>query len=351
MTRLTPYTATFAGRKIASGKLSLDLQYKIKQRQLQGENQVIMDKLTLGERVESPTAKDLPLDLAIAILQDSDGRIDLGLPVAGSLDDPTFSYGSIVWKAITNVLTKIVTAPFRALGALFGGGGEKIESIVFEAGVPQLTPPEREKLVKLAEAMGKRPALVLSVGGVYVDADRVALQDVQLRRTVLALAGQRVPERGDPGPVSTQQPKVREALETLYKERVGASDLAALKEGFRSANPGQMEESATGKMMSRLSGLLREKKTLSESEVTQLKGTDFHGVLFERLRAKESIPDERLQALAQARGDGVIETLKSAGVAAERVQLLPAEKAKLEGEAAGNEVPLRMSLEPVKAAK
>ncbi len=117
MTRLTPYMATFAGRKIESGKLSLDLQYKIKQRQLQGENQVIMDKLTLGERVESPTAKDLPLDLAVALLQDSDGRIDLGLPVSGSLDDPEFSYGSLVWKAITNVLTKIVTAPFRALGA------------------------------------------------------------------------------------------------------------------------------------------------------------------------------------------------------------------------------------------
>lgn len=347
MTRLTPYTATFAGRKIDSGKLSLDLQYKIKQRQLQGENQVIMDKLTLGERVESPTAKDLPLDLAIAILQDSDGRIDLGLPVAGSLDDPTFSYGSIVWKAITNVLTKIVSAPLRALGALFGGGGEKIESIVFEAGAPQLTPPEREKLAKLAEAMGKRPGLVLSVGGVHADADRVALQDVQLRRTLLAQSGQRVLEKGDPGPVSTQQPKIREALEALYKERVGASDLAALKEGFRGANPGQLEESMTGKVMSLITGLLREKKTLNESEIAQLKGADFYSVLFERLRAKEVIADERLQALAQARGEGVIEILKTAGVATERVRLLPSEK----GDSANGEIPLRMSLEPAKTNK
>jgi hypothetical protein len=349
MTNLTPYTAHFAGRKIDSGKLSLDLQYKIVKRQLQGENQVIMDKLTLGERVESPTAKDLPLDLAIAILQDSDGRIDLGLPVAGNLDDPQFSYGAIVWKAITNVLTKIVTAPFRALGALFGGGGEKIETIAFEAGARQLTPPEREKVAKLAEAMGKRPGLILSVGGVHADADRVALQDVQLRRAVLTQAGQRVPERGDPGPVSTQQPKIREALETLYKERIGAAELAAMKEGFRSANPGQLEESMTGKVMSRLSGLLREKKTLSEGEVAELKGTDFYSVLFERLRAKENIPDERLQALAQARGEGVVEILKSAGVAAERVQLLAPEKFKPEGESAGKDIPLRMSLEPAKS--
>lgn len=351
MTNLTPYTATFAGRKIDSGKLSLDLQYKIVKRQLTGENRVIMDQLTLGERIESPTAKDLPLDLAIAILQDADGRIDLGLPVAGSLDDPQFSYGAIVWKAITNVLTKIVTAPFRALGALFGGGGEKIEEIAFEAGAPLLTPPEREKVAKLATALGKRPGLVLSVGAAYADADRVALQDIQLRRTVLVRAGQRVPEEGDPGPVSTQQQKIREALEALYKERIGSADLAALKEGFRSANPGQLEEGMTGKMMSRLSGMFREKKTLSADEVANLKGTDFYAVLFERLRDKENIPDERLLALAQKRGEGVTELLLSAGVAPGRVRLLTPEKGKTEEGAAGNEIPLRLSLEPAKSAQ
>jgi hypothetical protein len=144
-----------------------------------------------------------------------------------------------------------------------------------------------------------------------------------------------------------QQPKIREALETLYKDRLGASELAAMKEGFRNANPGQLEESTAGKMMSRLSGLLREKKTLSEGEVAQLKGADFYSVLFERLRAQENIPDERLQDLAQKRGEGVIEILKTAGVATERVQLLAAEK----GESASGEIPLRMSLEPAKTSK
>ncbi|MDP1524499.1 MAG: DUF748 domain-containing protein [Rhodocyclaceae bacterium] len=340
MTRLTPYMATFAGRKIDSGKLSLDLQYKIKQRQLQGENQVIVDRMKLGERVESPTAKDLPLDLAIAILEDSDGRIDLGLPVAGSLDDPEFSYGSIVWKAITNVLTKIVTAPFRALGALFGGG-EKLDSIVFEAGVGQLTPPEREKLTKVASAMSKRPGLLLGISGTYAEADRVALQDVQLRRTILKQIGERVNEARDPGPLSTALPKVRSALEDLYGQRYGASDLAALKEGFRQANPGQLEENVAGKMMSRFSGLLREKKTLSEAEVGQLKGVDFYGLLYERVRAKEAVGDARLQALAQARAEFAVNTLKSAGVAAERIQLRAAEKAEPDE---GN-VPLKLALE------
>lgn len=345
MSRLTPYVATFAGRKIDSGKLSLDLEYKIKKRQLQGENQVIMDRLVLGERVESPTAKSLPLDLAIALLQDSDGRIELGLPVSGSLDDPEFSYGGIIWKAITNVLTKIVTAPFRALGALFGGG-EKIENIAFEPGASQLTPPEREKFSRLAGVLTKRPSLLLTVGGTYAEADRVALQEVQLRRAVLVQAGQRVSEKGDPGPLSTRQPKVQAAIEALYAERVGKSDLAALKEGFRTANPGQLEEGVAGKMMSRLSGLLREKKVLGEDEVARLKGADFHAVLFERLRAREAVGDERLQSLAKARGESAIEALKAVGVPAERLSAIP--PAKAEEEAPGRDVPLKLGLEAMK---
>jgi hypothetical protein len=341
MSRLTPYMATFAGRRIESGKLSLDLEYKIQQRQLKGENQVVIDRLTLGERVDSPGATSLPLDLAIAILQDSDGRIDLGLPVAGSLDDPQFSYGGLIWKAITNVLTKIVTAPFRALGALFGGSGEKVENVAFEPGAKALTPPEREKLLKVAAVLGKRPKLALAVGGIHAEVDRVALQEVQLRRAVLTASGLTLSERGDPGPISLRQPKIQAALESLYAERVGKSDLAALKEGFRSANPGQLEESVGDKVMSRLTGLLREKKTLAENEVAQLKGADFYAVLFERLREKEKLGADVLPALAQARGTGALEILKAGGVAAERMQLLPPEKG--EGSDAG--VPLKLSLE------
>lgn len=344
MTRLTPYTATFAGRKIDSGKLSLDLQYKLKQRHLEGDNKIVIDRLTLGEKVDSPGAVDLPLDLAIAILRDSDGRINLGLPVSGNLDDPQFSYGAIVWQAIRNVLTKIVTAPFRALASLFGGGGEKVEQIAFEAGAPRLTPPEREKLVRLAEALAKRPGLQLMLAGTHAEADRVALQDVQLRRTVLTRMGEKPSERHDPGPLSTGQAKTRDTLESLYAERFGASDLAALKEGFRRANPGQLEEGAGSRMMSRLSGLMREKKTLTEGEVDQLKGADFYGLLFERLRAKEQLGEDALPALAGARAEAALQVLKSAGAGGERVLLQAPERVE-DGEGG---VPLKISLEAMK---
>ena len=340
MTRLTPYSATFAGRRIDSGKLSLDLEYNIRKRQLQSENSVVIDKLVLGERVESPTAKDLPLDLAIALLEDSDGRIDLGLPITGSLDDPQFSYGALVWKVIGNVLTKIVTAPFRALGALFGGGDEKLDSIAFEAGARRLTPPEREKLVKLAAALNKRPALALSVSGTWNTADHLALQDLQLRRTLLERSGQKIEPQGDPGPISTRTPAIQEALEALFADRFGKAELDGLKQGFRNANPGQLEEGLTGRMMSRLAGLVRPPRQLSEGEIGALKGADFHAVLYQRLREKEAIADERLQQLAQARGEATLAALRDAKAPAARISLGAAEK--IAG--ADHEVPLKLGL-------
>ena len=339
MTRLTPYSTTFAGRRIDSGKLLLNLEYKINKHQLQGDNEIVINRLTLGEHVKSPDAMDLPLDLAIAILEDADGRIDLGLPVHGSLDDPQFSYGAIVWKAILNIFKMIATAPFRALASLFGGGA-KIENVYFDAGVANLSPPARENIVQLAGTLNKRPRLAVTVHGTYSDADRVALQDLQLRRAVAAEAGLHVEGHEDPGPISTSSPKVQDALESLFSSRIGSAELAAMKEGFRKANPGQMEEGVTGKIMSRLSGLFRETRTLNEHEVDQLKGADFFAVLFQRLRERETVSDAQLESLGKTRGENTYQSLKAAGAPADRLMLGAAEK----GESDPQGVPLKFDL-------
>lgn len=341
MTRLTPYTATFAGRRIDSGKLSLDLDYTIKQRQLSGENRVVVDSLKLGERVESPQAMNLPLDLAIAILEDSDGRIDLGLPVSGSLDDPQFSYGRIVWKAIVNVLTKVVTAPFRALGAIFGGN-EKLDGLSFEAGKAELSPPEREKLLRFAEALNKRPNLAVGVQGTWSDADVAAMQDLQLRKAIAAKLG--LSTEGDPGAFSPEQPKVQSVLEDLVASRLGNGELAALREGYAQANPGKLDVGTGGKMMSMLTGVLGRKRSLSESEIAQMKGASFHAVLYRHLRAAETIPQEKLLALAKSRGDRVMEALKAAKAPMARISLAAPEKI----EAVGSDVPLKLSMQSLK---
>lgn len=339
MARLTPYAATFAGRRIESGKMSLDLEYKIAKRQLSGQNQVTIESLTLGERVDSPQAKDLPLDLAIAILQDSDGRIDLGLPVSGNLDDPEFSYGQVVWKALANVIGKIVTSPFRALGSLFGGEAA-FDGISFEAGQAGLTAPERQKLIQIAGALGKRPRLALGIHGVFAEADRQALRDLQLRRALATVLDRPVEDEADPGPMATDEPKVQAALEALYTQRGGGAELTALREGFRQVNPERAAEAGKDKVMSRLAGLFREKQTLSESDLARLKDADLHVILYEKLRAKEVVSDERLRALAKLRGEAAMAVLKAASAPVDRISLLDIQQV----EAADDGIPLKLDL-------
>jgi uncharacterized protein involved in outer membrane biogenesis/outer membrane protein OmpA-like peptidoglycan-associated protein len=323
MTRLTPYSATFAGRKIASGKLSLDLEYKVKARQLQGDNQVVMDQLTLGERVESPSAPNLPLDLALAILQDENGKIDLGLPVSGSLDDPQFSVAGIVWKALTNVLTKVVTAPFRALGALFGGGDEQTAKVVFDAGEAELLPPEREKIKKLAQVVAKRPRLALAVHAGYDPAaDGAALRDLSLRRALAAQMGRAVASDEDVGPLSSADPKVRAAVEALYVKRFGAPALQQVQAKFAQANPAPPPADAAGRLVSRLGNLFKATPPpLSAEETAQWKGADLHTRLLERLHGAEPVNDEQLRALGAHRAQVVSRELVADGVAAERIEV------------------------------
>ncbi|PKO73482.1 MAG: hypothetical protein CVU23_02445 [Betaproteobacteria bacterium HGW-Betaproteobacteria-17] len=308
MTAMTPYSGKFAGRRIDSGKLSVDLEYKIKDRQLAGENKFIVDRLKLGERVDSPDAMKLPLDLAIALLQDSNGIIDLDLPVSGSLDDPQFSYGKIIWKAIVNVLTKLVTAPFRALGNLLGVSAEKLESIDFDPGSSALLPPEQEKLKTLVEALAKRPALTLTVEPGYDPAaDRRALQERAMRREAVSVAGIKLADGEAPGPVDVNNFKIQTWLEDRYAERAGKEDYKTLRAGFKGPDAGLMES----EMVERLA---RRFKTRDEGPASA-----FHAELLERLTRQTQVDDSVLVELAAARGKAIQAELLKRGLDGSRV--------------------------------
>ncbi|MCZ8016233.1 MAG: DUF748 domain-containing protein [Limnobacter sp.] len=321
MKNLTAYSGTFANRKIESGKLSMDLNYQIDNQQLNSTNKVIIDKLTLGERVASPQGRDLPLELAIAILEDSNGRIELGLPITGNLNDPEFSYGAIVWKAIGNVLTKIVTAPFRALGALFGGSEEDLGKVTFTAGANTLSPSQKEGLKKLGEALGTRPNLAVTVQGTWAPEDKTALQNVQMRRAVATQAGEKLQPGEDPGPLALNSEAGQKAIEALFEKRFSAGELASLKTGFRQANPGQLQQGTAGKALGQITNLFKDTRELSSSEINALKGKNFHAVLAQKLQDAETVSTTQLQALATQRQIQISAGLAAAGIAAERLKV------------------------------
>lgn len=314
MTRLTPYSAKFAGRRIDSGRLSVDLEYKIQRRQLAGDNKFIVNKLKLGERVDSPDAVNLPLDLAIALLQDSQGVIDLDLPVSGSLDDPQFSYGAIIWKAIVNVLTRLVTAPFRALGALLGIGAEQLEAVGFEPGSSALPPPEQEKLKAVAEALAKRPALTLTVEPGYDPAaDRRALQEMTMRREAAAVAGTEVAAGEAAGPVDVNDYKIQTWLEDRYAEIAGKEAYQTLRAEFRDPDAGVVGRVMESQFLERLG---RRFKTRDAGPPSA-----FHLELLERLTRQTEIRDEALIELARARGQAMREALLGRGLDERRIEL------------------------------
>ena len=353
MVSASPYSMKFAGYKIAEGKISLDLQYKVRDSKLEGNNHIVLDKLTLGERIDSPDALHLPLELALAILKDSDGRIDLGLPVAGDLRDPEFSYGAVVWKAVGNILTKVVTSPFRALGSLFGISGEKLESIEFDPGSASLAPPEREKLNHVAKILTSKPELKLAVPAQYsADADGAALRTVSLRRTVATRAGVRVDAGEQPGPLDIGERKIRSAMRDLYAERFGkdaleqqkkAAEAAAGAAGAAAPAPGADhagkaggKADATGKLsvLQRLGNLVT-----GEPQVADLSG--FYRKLQDKLETSEPLPADALQRLGQQRAAAILAGLKDAGANPASARAGDAEAVSAE---AGQPVALKLGL-------
>jgi hypothetical protein len=137
LTAESPYSGKYVGYGLSKGKLSLDLKYKISKKQLEAENKVLVDQLTFGEKVESSDATSLPVKLAVALLKDRKGRIDIDLPIRGDLKDPDFKYGKAVVSTLLNLLTKIVASPFTLMGSLIPGGGdaEELQYLEFDPGV------------------------------------------------------------------------------------------------------------------------------------------------------------------------------------------------------------------------
>lgn len=166
LTSATPYSGRFAGYKIEKGKLTVDINYKIQNRQLTASHHMVIEELELGDRVDSPDAVHLPVKLAVALLKDRNGVIDLNLPVSGSLDDPKFSLAPLIWKAVVGLLGKIATAPFAVLGRMFGGG-EQLNYIDFAPGSATLDATAQDKLRSLTQALQAKDKLQLDVPVAY----------------------------------------------------------------------------------------------------------------------------------------------------------------------------------------
>ncbi|MBR7629362.1 DUF748 domain-containing protein [Aeromonas popoffii] len=214
LTTFTPYSSTYAGYAIDKGQLSMKLNYKLRGNRLEGNNDITIKKLQLGEKIKSEQAKDLPLGLAIALLSDANGVIQMNLKVKGNLDQPDFSLGNIFWDVLSNTLSKAITSPFSLLASL-AGGTEDLDELLFLPGEPDLTPTQQTKLAKLAQALKERPKLSMNIRGkVNFNEERPILQRQKLERALAKITGAPVDLS-----LLEQDPVLQAALAEAYEAR------------------------------------------------------------------------------------------------------------------------------------
>ncbi|MDP3227073.1 MAG: DUF748 domain-containing protein [Acidovorax sp.] len=200
---LTPYAVKYAGHGIERGKLSVDVNYKVlPSGQLTASNRLVLHQLTFGEPVEG-APNSMPVKLAVALLADRNGVIDLDLPISGSLNDPQFSIGPVIFKVIVNLIGKALTSPFSLLASALGGGDE-MSNVPFAPGSATLTPEAQQNLGKVVKALAERPALKITVTGMAsLQDEREGLQRESLQQKVLAEKRRANP--ADTAPVSAAE--------------------------------------------------------------------------------------------------------------------------------------------------
>lgn len=248
LTTLTPYSGKFAGYRIRKGRLNLDLHYQIEQGQLNAKNKVLLEGLQLGEQVDSPDAVDLPIRLAIALLKDSKGNIDLELPVTGNLDDPQFSVMPIVWQTLRNLVVRAVQAPFKFIAGLVGGSDQDLSEVVFSAGSETLDSGAESTLTTLSAALQERPALTLEVEGMSsAQADGPQLASERLNQEYQQIQYKSRQAMGEQVPASVELLQIDDddkppLLEGIYRARLKQQPPAEWSELDRDERAARMEQ-------------------------------------------------------------------------------------------------------------
>ncbi|OXI79868.1 AsmA family protein [Burkholderia sp. AU33423] len=221
LTNLTPYSAKYAGYPITKGKLNVDLHYELANDQLKANNHIFIDQLTFGDHVENDTATRLPVKLAISLLKNTRGQIDVNLPVSGSLSNPEFSVGGLIWRAVLNLIAKAVTSPFSLLAHAFGGGGEDLGYVEFAPGSYQLDDAQQKKLDTVVKMLTEKPSIRLDlIGRVDPAKDTSGLGDAYVDRLVRQQKLRDVVGQGesiDPMSVKVEPAEYSKYLTRAYK--------------------------------------------------------------------------------------------------------------------------------------
>ncbi|NOQ29739.1 MAG: DUF748 domain-containing protein [Helicobacteraceae bacterium] len=278
---LSPYSMKFAGYIIDSGKLDLYLDYQMNNSQMLGKNNLIIRDIKLGKKIESENS--LPLGLAIAVFENSDGVIDLKMPIHGDVDNPNFKYGSVVIKAFGNIITSVVSSPFKLLGNLLGINTDDLKDIDYEPASFALLPSEKEKLDKIKTILIKKSAVELSIIGTYnTILDTRAIQGKKLLSRAVKFASSKYINIGGALNISI--------LEQLYIQKNSSAKLYKLKNSFKSSDKfsNEYQLALTDALLEYESCTSKELKTVAQNRSKTIVNYLLeHGIDSSRLKVKK----------------------------------------------------------------
>jgi len=293
MPLVSPYMVQFAGYRVEKGQMTLGLKYNVVHHDLTASNSILINQFELGDKVENPNAVSIPLKLAVALLKDSDGKIKIEVPVSGSLDDPKFSISALIKDALLNMLSKVVSAPFRVLASVIGSE-EDLSIISFPAGHSYLTKLQQAKLDSLALGLKARTTLTLDIkGAAFIDQDWLVIREDALYEQLKRRRAIEINQNTDK--------KIRHE----YVELSGEDYNRLLADMFIEKFP-----------------LLADRSLLGSPHLINVKAGDFYETAKQKLFTIIKPEEDRLKRLASARAQVISNYMVQQGVASERLFIL-----------------------------
>jgi uncharacterized protein DUF748 len=197
LSQFNPYVTQAAGYSISDGRLSVNSKVRWAPDSYDSKTNVELDKLSVaGAEGDSLFFQKvgIPLQLALSLLRDLNGKIALAVPVSGDKSGMRVGLGEVVAQAIVKAIVGAVTSPLKMLGvvadlAAGGGGALTPEPIPCGPGLPTVDAAAGERVQQLGGALGGAPALRIMLHGMAGGPDVRALQEAAVLADLQAKQG------------------------------------------------------------------------------------------------------------------------------------------------------------------
>jgi hypothetical protein len=179
--------SAYLGNGVRSGRMALDANINIKQRQIKATNRIRINglKVDAGQSRKAQSA-GLPLSMALDLLKDGDGHIDLTVPIESNLLGLGIDTSDIINTALLNAARKAaftyVQQALQPWGALMllknvaeVASRPRFVPVEFPPGSSDLDSEPQRYVTQIATLLKRRPALTVTLCGVATQTDRQSL--------------------------------------------------------------------------------------------------------------------------------------------------------------------------------